>query len=321
MGKRLLLTALGLALVATACGGVKGHQKYTIQADQQEPAGKKIQYSEFFPGNLTAQAGDTIVFRNRSSEAPHTFTFGVKADRSNSPAPAGPKGLNAAVFQPCFDAGGPSKTLTDCKNPNLPAYDGKGYWNSGVLDPGQGKTAEVKLANDIPDGQYTFVCVLHTAMNGVLTIGKDRKSTADVDKAASDAESKAKSAALDVKAPATQRTAKSVTVSAGWGTPAISYNQFTPLEVTIKAGETVTWADRHPEEPHTVTFASPFKSPDDPRVVAALGVKSGGDYTGGFTNSGFIGGPNTFTLRFPKAGTYSYVCAIHPGMQGTVKVT
>jgi plastocyanin len=49
-----------------------------------------------------------------------------------------------------------------------------------------------------------------------------------------------------------------------------------------------------------------------------------------FVNSGFIlpkgkeqaypGSGNSFTIRFEKAGTYNYICIIHPWMKGTVTV-
>ena len=136
MGKRFAFVVLGLALLASACGGVKGAQKYTIQADQQEPSGKKIQYSQWFPANLTAQAGDTLVFTNKSSEAPHTFTFGVKADRSDAPPLFGPKGLNPAAFGPCSDPSGSSTKMMTCANPKLGSFDGKGYFNTGVVGNG-----------------------------------------------------------------------------------------------------------------------------------------------------------------------------------------
>ena len=41
----------------------------------------------------------------------------------------------------------------------------------------------------------------------------------------------------------------------------------------------------------------------------------------GTFNSGFLMPGQSFTLRFPEPGVYSYVCFIHPGMQGTVVVT
>jgi len=319
MGKRLGVIVFGLALLASACsGGVKGAQTYRIQGDQPEPTGKKIQFSQWFPGAITAKAGDTLIFSNKSMEAPHTFTFGVLADRSNSPSLVTPKGLNPAVFAPCYDANGASTKLTSCANQNLPAYDGKGYWNAGAVSPGpQAHDVTIKLADNIPDGQYTFVCVLHRAMNGILTIGKDRKSPADVAHAAAASESSATTDALAIKVPPTQPNV----ITTGWGTDEVSYNEFAPLVTTVPAGTTVTWEDRHPDEPHTITFDSPFKSPEDPRVPAPGGVKSGAAYSGGFSNSGFIAGPLRFTLKFTKAGTYNFICAIHPGMHGTIKVT
>ena len=71
---------------------------------------------------------------------------------------------------------------------------------------------------------------------------------------------------------------------------------FAPATLTVKAGGTVTWTN-HDEEPHTVaandgTFHSP-------------GMGTGA----------------TFSHTFPAAGTFDYVCSIHPMMHGTVVVT
>ena len=38
-------------------------------------------------------------------------------------------------------------------------------------------------------------------------------------------------------------------------------------------------------------------------------------------SAGGIGGGQTFKHAFTKAGTFSYVCTVHPGMKGTVVVT
>jgi plastocyanin len=71
---------------------------------------------------------------------------------------------------------------------------------------------------------------------------------------------------------------------------------FAPATLTVKVGGTVTWTNRD-EEPHTVaandgTFHSP-------------GMGTGA----------------TFSHTFPTAGTFDYVCSIHPMMHGTVVVT
>jgi plastocyanin len=73
--------------------------------------------------------------------------------------------------------------------------------------------------------------------------------------------------------------------------------KFNPGTVTIKAGGKVTWTN------------------DDSvgHDVTADGFESG--------SPGGIDGGSTFSHTFKKPGTYAYVCSVHPGMKGTVKVT
>jgi amicyanin len=71
---------------------------------------------------------------------------------------------------------------------------------------------------------------------------------------------------------------------------------FTPATVTVKAGDTVTWAN-HDEEPHTIAA-------DD----------------GSFHSPG-MGANATYSFTFSKPGSYGYTCSIHPFMHGTLVVT
>ena len=71
---------------------------------------------------------------------------------------------------------------------------------------------------------------------------------------------------------------------------------FAPATLTVKAGGTVTWTNRD-EEPHTVAAND-----------------------GSFHSPG-MGTGATFSHTFPTAGTFDYVCSIHPMMHGTVVVT
>jgi plastocyanin len=71
---------------------------------------------------------------------------------------------------------------------------------------------------------------------------------------------------------------------------------FSPGTLTVKAGSTVTWTNRD-EEPHTVAA------------------------TDGSFHSPGMGTGATFTHTFATAGTFNYVCSIHPSMHGTVVVT
>ena len=72
---------------------------------------------------------------------------------------------------------------------------------------------------------------------------------------------------------------------------------FTPAEITVAPGTTVTWLNRD-DIPHMVVDAT------QPR--------------------GFISPPldtdDSFKHAFDKPGTYHYFCSLHPHMQGTVVV-
>ncbi|OBB67420.1 cupredoxin family copper-binding protein [Mycobacterium sp. 852014-50255_SCH5639931] len=71
---------------------------------------------------------------------------------------------------------------------------------------------------------------------------------------------------------------------------------FAPATLTVPVGTTVTWTNRD-EEPHTVAASD-----------------------GSFHSPG-MGTGATFTHTFSDAGTFDYVCSIHPMMHGSVVVT
>jgi plastocyanin len=75
----------------------------------------------------------------------------------------------------------------------------------------------------------------------------------------------------------------------------VSDNIFTPTNIVVTAGTTVTWTWAAGSAAHNVTFADGAQS---------------GDKTGGAT----------YTRTFSTVGTFNYSCTIHPGMNGSVKV-
>jgi plastocyanin len=80
--------------------------------------------------------------------------------------------------------------------------------------------------------------------------------------------------------------------------PAVSITNFTftPATLTVPVGATVTWTN-HDEEPPTVAANdASFHSP-------GLGTNS------------------LYSVMFPTAGRFDYICSIHPFMHGTVVVT
>ena len=70
---------------------------------------------------------------------------------------------------------------------------------------------------------------------------------------------------------------------------------YSPMNVIITAGGTVTWTNRD-GEPHTITSLD------------------------GQFRSGALDQDQSFTFKFEKPGTYSYLCSIHPKMRATVTV-
>lgn len=71
---------------------------------------------------------------------------------------------------------------------------------------------------------------------------------------------------------------------------------FKPASLSVKTGDTVTWRFEDKGIPHNVVANDEtFKSD----------IKDSG----------------TFEHTFDKAGTFTYSCTVHPGMNGTVKVT
>ena len=72
--------------------------------------------------------------------------------------------------------------------------------------------------------------------------------------------------------------------------------KFVPNSVSVSVGDAVTWTNKDTVG-HDVT-GDDFKSGD-------AGAMQNGD---------------TFVQTFDKAGTFDYVCTVHPGMEGSVTV-
>jgi plastocyanin len=87
---------------------------------------------------------------------------------------------------------------------------------------------------------------------------------------------------------------------------------FTPREITIRSGDTVTWRNNS-KETHTVT-ADPARAAKKDHVSMPQGAKP--------FHSGEILPGKTWRMAFTVPGTYKYVCLFHEdhGMMGTVIV-
>jgi plastocyanin len=96
------------------------------------------------------------------------------------------------------------------------------------------------------------------------------------------------------KPAATRRRAATTSASA----TAVTIDDFffKPKDVTIGVGESITWTNKGK-------------------------VKVGHTVTGNGFDSGVLKPGDAYTHRFTSAGTFDYVCTIHPNMRGTVTVT
>jgi plastocyanin len=355
--RRAAALAAVLVLVGTACSDDKsdgadatssttakpaapaGPQTYNVVVDGPSTLhAENFALGLYFPKSLSVRPGDSVTFENRGVSDPHTISFGLKADRSDSPPLiiAGGSG-NPAVFGPCFTAAPPKADMTSCPPPvsGTPEFTGSGFWNSGVILPTSlpaeagPKTVTVKVGSSTAPGTYTITCLLHRFMESTLQVvasDAERQSPADVSAAADRELGAAKANASGQAPPATPATADGAAVAASWGDNTVGVNQFSPETVSIKVGQTVTWTDHSSWLPHTVSFNPPFASEAEPHALAPTGAKSGSKFGGGVAHSGIFGPSpplptDKFSLTFTKAGTYPYRCLLHPGMAGTVQVT
>jgi plastocyanin len=96
-------------------------------------------------------------------------------------------------------------------------------------------------------------------------------------------------------APSPATSGASASVSIPIGAAALTTTAFSPDVADLAVGTTVTWTNND-SVPHTST------------ADASL------------WNSGTVAPGGRFSFTFQTSGTFSYHCAIHPGMVGTVIV-
>lgn len=318
-----------------------------------------IDMQAFFPGEITINAGDGILFEFPTPPGFHTVTFlsGGEAppliipDESGAtPMASPPAGPPTLIINP--QAAFPAGATT---------YDGTGYVNSG-LDV-------VRLPGDAPfvltfttPGTYEYQCIPHGIVMKAKVIVQEAGAARLEDQDAVDARGDAERAALLAEGQAliAEYTAARATprddgstlweIAAGAGEGQARVMRFLPDTLAIKVGDTVRWVNHSVTEPHTVTFlGAGVEQPEDisvepqedgpPKIIQnplTLFPQGGPVFNGeGYANSGFLGelngeplpGGPAYELTFDTAGEYPYYCILHasgpegPGMAGAITVT
>jgi plastocyanin len=93
------------------------------------------------------------------------------------------------------------------------------------------------------------------------------------------------------EASSTKQSSKASTV-------AIDNFVFVPGSLTVRAGTKVTWTNQD-ASPHAIKDKSVLATPESPQLAQG----------------------DTFSITYPKAGAYPYICGIHNYMIGSVEVT
>ena len=273
--------------------------------------------------------------------------------------PEGPGDVIQAAGAPCYlTSGSAPADGSACTADQQQQVDFDGtqtYYNSGFLP--EGAVFKVKLSTDIEPGTYNYYCLLHReGMAGTITVVDKDTNVPSPSEAAQEGEAAFNDMVTKLKpaydslssltADAAQAGAFSEEVQEG------SVNEFGPKQLSIAVGDSVTWTVLGP---HTISFNAPEEAKDgilakgddglyhaseaamapaggpgapepdpsaDPSVPIVIDA---GEWDGqGELSSGFIlsfGEPTyQYKVTFTTAGTYNYVCLIHPGMLGSVTV-
>ncbi|NVM98780.1 plastocyanin [Arthrobacter sp. SDTb3-6] len=295
----LVPLALSGPAVADPGAGGQGPQTWTVLAGNESPD-QAIQSMAFLPTDVYVDAGDTVTWQANSAE-PHTVTFL-------------PPGAPLMAFNPgdptqLFPIGGST-------------YDGASYYNSGILTnvSDSGFPAVASYSLQFPTaGDFTYYCLVHGAMMKgtvhVAAAGTPYPYTQNDYNRQS--RQQAQGILLDGRmlwnATAAQADSHHVYVGADDGVAMVM--RYIQPTVRIHVGETVTFINSGMAAPHTVTFGT-----EPVNFYAPVGDPAA--FAGGDLNSGLMLPGSTFTVTFTRAGTFSYICALHDymGMVGTVVV-
>jgi plastocyanin len=342
--------AIAVALPATADAATKTVDAGTPRSDQRSFRPYAADVNAFFPSTVTIRAGDSVRFRPSGF---HNVDIPAKGE---TPVPTfAPNGQKVAG---AVDAAGAPYWFNglDVIGPN-PAVFAPGSWGKQVSYNGTarvqsgaatGPSTKPMTVRFTKAGTVTYFCDIHPGMKGTVRV---RARRAKVPSARADARAKKEQVARALrraKQAAAVKPADGTTVLLGSAAPGgVESFRFFPSRLKVKVGDAVTFRmSRGSYEAHTATAGpgSPedassflgkligsFEGPaPDPAVIYPSDPPSGAaqltptSHGNGFYNSGVLDSlrasplPESNTVRIAEAGTYTFYCAIHPFMKGTV---
>jgi plastocyanin len=295
----------------------------------------------FFLNRITIHTGDTVSFL---LDGFHTVDIPAKG-QGDLPlfSPDGTiSGANDAAGTPFWFNGKQNATYNPAllKPTGKPTYDGTARFDTG-LPFGKPKPFNVKFTKA---GTYKLYCDVHPGMVGFVVVKPKGQS---VPSAGQDAAALKNQVTRNVHAAQalakTKITGNNVSVGLS-NRKGLEFLNMFPATLHVKTGTVVTFSMPNvTRETHTATFgpnsylkalaksfhgtsispAAVYPS-DPPPGPITLSPASHGN---GFANTGVLDRdsdtptlPPSAQIKFTTAGTYHYICLIHPFMRGTVVV-
>jgi plastocyanin len=307
----------------------------------------------FFRKTVTIHVGDKVRWTINGF---HTVTFPAKGKKPPaliSPDASGAKyaGFNDAAGGP-FWFNGQTRLALDPLGAfpvGGKSYNGSKLVGSGTPPPGRPKPYTLKFTKT---GTFRYYCAVHSGMKGKVRVVRTGKAvpTAAADKQAVASEFAKLVATLKKKAKLAGPAGN--VVQAGNDTAEATLFRFFPARKQVPVGTTVTFQmPARTSELHTFSFGpadylkateekslTPDMSTTPPTLVfsplvafpsdppPALPLFTGANHGNGFLSTGGLDrnaatpSPGSAQIKFDKAGTYDYICFIHPFMKGQIVV-
>jgi plastocyanin len=283
-----------------------------------------VQADLYFPGTVTIDEGDSITWSDMAgADESHTVTFGssgpcVSVASLGAPVPgASYSGTGCVSSGSIWPAAAPASAGPKTYTLTFPKAGTYRYFCQFHQPAMTGTVVVQPAGSPYPPGQASYVAANDPALAQLVRNGE------------------AALAAQTVASAAKAEGTTNYTMNAGFGDgKSFSLYRYGASNLSIHAGDSVTWIQNDVADYHTVTFLDngkdvPFSLPDGYPNPAAVSRTRDKTYVGtGFVSSGLLvqasapADARTYTLTFPQPGSYSYVCLIHDdeGMKGTIQV-
>jgi plastocyanin len=352
------IVAVAIGVTALLPAAAQGSTRTVVAGPPQKvkglPAGADA--NAFFRKTVTVHVGDKVKWQFNGF---HTVTLPAKGKKPPAfigPDPSGAlvSGVNDAAGNPFwFNGKVPRLTLT--ADGALPAggksYNGKKLVSSGApLAAGAPKPFTVKFTKK---GSYSYYCTIHTGQKGTVKVVGKAKAIPSNKANAKAAKKEYAKVVKQLKKDGKFAGPAGNAVRAGNDTLTSTILGFFPATKSVPVGTTVTFSmSPKSTEAHTITFgpvdylktlADGFIGPDpaNPQGLPVVNPQDafpsdpppslppfdGTNHGNGFINTGIIDqdaatptNPASGQVTFSKAGTYNYICLIHPDMKGSIVV-